>query len=151
MKTYLDVNFLVSLYLDRDPGTIDARLGNTATEDSSLVVTRLVVMEVINALERTVYVSETGGPLRISREIVAASQARFREDLELGCYEECPIELTRISRRFEELALRHTARHGFRTYDLLHVASAIALGCGRFWSFDGKALSLAQLEGLETE
>ena len=151
MKIYLDANFLVSLYLDRTPGKIEARLKDPATEGSSLVVTRLVVMEVINALERTVYVSETGGPLHISREIAAASQARFREDLELGCYEECPMELTRISRRFEDLSLRHTARHGFRTYDLLHVASAIALGCGRFWSFDGKALSLAQLEGLETE
>ena len=45
---------------------------------------------------------------------------------------------------------QHTARHGFRTYDLLHVASALTLKCDGFWSFDPKASKLAALEGLET-
>ncbi|HEV2210624.1 MAG TPA: hypothetical protein VG167_17760 [Verrucomicrobiae bacterium] len=52
--------------------------------------------------------------------------------------------------QFEELSLRHTAKHGFRTYDLLHVSSALVLGCDTFWSFDPKASRLAALEGLET-
>jgi hypothetical protein len=46
--------------------------------------------------------------------------------------------------------LRHTAKHGFRTYDLLHVSSALLLKCDTFWSFDPKANRLAGLEGLET-
>jgi predicted nucleic acid-binding protein len=51
---------------------------------------------------------------------------------------------------FENLSLRHTARHGFRVYDLIHVASALLLGCDTFWSFDAKASRLAALEGLKT-
>jgi predicted nucleic acid-binding protein len=53
-----------------------------------------------------------------------------------------------VEAQFEELALRHTAKHGFRTYDLLHVASALLLRCDTFWSFDPKASKLAALEGL---
>ncbi len=51
---------------------------------------------------------------------------------------------------FDRLSYRHTAKHGFRTYDILHVASALLLGCDTFWSFDVKALKLAKLEGLTT-
>ena len=47
------------------------------------------------------------------------------------------------------IARRHTARHGFRTYDLMHVASALLLGCRNFWSFDEKVRKLAALEGLQ--
>ncbi|MFN0075350.1 MAG: hypothetical protein ACKVY0_02635 [Prosthecobacter sp.] len=58
------------------------------------------------------------------------------------------VPYSRLKERFEELALRHTAKHGFRTYDLLHVVSAQLLGCDTFWSFDLKARDLAVLEGL---
>jgi predicted nucleic acid-binding protein len=51
---------------------------------------------------------------------------------------------------FEELSLRHSAKKGFRTYDILHVAAALCLGCDTFWSFDRKSRDLARLEGLAT-
>ena len=54
-----------------------------------------------------------------------------------------------LEERFEELAARHTGRRGFRTYDLLHVASTQLLDCDTFWSFDQKANALASLEGLK--
>jgi predicted nucleic acid-binding protein len=57
--------------------------------------------------------------------------------------------LAELQVQFEELALRHTASHGFRTYDLMHVASALLLKCDAFWSFDPKASRLASLEGLK--
>lgn len=60
-----------------------------------------------------------------------------------------PVSRPELEAQFEELALRHTAEHGFRTYDLLHVASALLLRCDTFWSFDPKASRLARLEGLE--
>ena len=54
-----------------------------------------------------------------------------------------------ITAKFEDLALRYTAKHGFRTYDILHVAAALVLKCQTFWSFDKKASKLAKLEGLK--
>ena len=54
-----------------------------------------------------------------------------------------------LEKQFAELSLRHTARHGFRTCDLLPVASALVLKCDGFWSFDPKAARLPALEGLK--
>jgi len=61
-----------------------------------------------------------------------------------------PLTLADVKPNFEKLSQRHTAKHGFRTYDMLHVASALTLQCTHFFSFDKKALDLAQLEGLTT-
>ena len=58
------------------------------------------------------------------------------------------MDMPKLEAQFEELALRQTAQHGFRTYDLLHVASALILFCDTFWSFDPKASRLAAKEGL---
>ncbi|MBE7501425.1 MAG: hypothetical protein HS113_14195 [Verrucomicrobiales bacterium] len=60
------------------------------------------------------------------------------------------ISLPDLGRMFETLARRHTAKHGFRAYDLLHVSSALVLRCDAFWSFDAKTRKLARLEGLLT-
>ena len=60
------------------------------------------------------------------------------------------LDLALLEEAFHTLAHRHTARHGFRTYDILHVATALLLGCDTFWSFDAKAKKLAKLEGLKT-
>lgn len=54
-------------------------------------------------------------------------------------------------RQIDTLVGRHTAAHGFRTYDVLHVTTAIHLGCSRFWSYDAAAIKLAKLEGLQTD
>lgn len=75
----------------------------------------------------------------------------FEDDLKRGkLLRPVVCALEDIAGRFEVLSARHTARHGFRTYDILHVASALELGCDTFWSFDQKALKLAKLEGLQT-
>ena len=86
----------------------------------------------------------------ISGELAAACQQQFRDDLSQGvAMRLVSISQAEVSAKFEEIALRHTARHGFRAYDILHVASALILGCRSFWSFDKKACQLAKLEGLK--
>lgn len=47
------------------------------------------------------------------------------------------------------LARRHAARLGVRTLDTLHVASALELKAGSFWSFDQRQAKLAQAAGLK--
>ena len=80
------------------------------------------------------------------------AHARFREQLAPGqIFELVPTPAREVRRLFEEIALRHTAKFGFRTYDIHHVASALALGCDTFWSFDQRAVKLARLEGLQTK
>ena len=61
-----------------------------------------------------------------------------------------PLALADIESDVMKLSARHTESLGVRTYDLMHVGSALTLGCRRFWSFDAKASALAKLAGLET-
>jgi hypothetical protein len=50
--------------------------------------------------------------------------------------------------QFEELSLRHKAKHGTRTYDRVHVTSALLLACETFRSFAPKHPGLLRWEAL---
>jgi predicted nucleic acid-binding protein len=153
MKPYADTNFLIRLYLLL-PGTNEAidemeQLRNRREE--ALPITWHHRLETINAFRLMVF-SSTQAPHqpRVTMEQAAAAHATFRSDMGGSSFlRETALERNALEEQFEELALRHTARHGFRTYDVLHVASALVLRCDTFWSFDPKASKLAELEGLK--
>jgi len=114
-----------------------------------LPVTWLLEIELANAIEHCVFTSRTSGQFRVSPEAAGAAHALFAEDLARADFLiAAPLDVNDLKDTARELALRHTARSGFRTYDLLHVAAALLLGCDTVWSFDVKARSLARAEGL---
>jgi predicted nucleic acid-binding protein len=153
MKPYADTNFITRLYLSL-PGTDEAvremdQLQNNGKE--ALPITCHHRWETINAFQLLVFAG-THSPrqVRVTQEQAAAGLAHFRGDLSKPAFfREAPVVLDELERQFEQLALRHTAKLGFRTYDLLHVASALILECDIFWSFDAKTSRLAALEGLK--
>jgi len=107
-------------------------------------------MEFINAVQQHVFAGMSG-QLRITPEQASIALLSFQEDLsQEGFLHSAAIDLDELERQFEILSLRHTSKYGFRTYDLLHVSSALLLKCDTFWSFDPKASKLADLEGLKT-
>ena len=68
------------------------------------------------------------------------------EDLEAEVFlKRTTIPLHELEMVFEKLTSKHSAKYGFRTYDILHVAAALILGCKHFLSFDLKAKSLAEI------
>jgi predicted nucleic acid-binding protein len=153
MKPYADTNFITRLYLSL-PGTNEAvetmqRLQNNGKE--ALPLTWHHRLETINAFQLLVFASaQSGHQPRVTPEQAALAFVTFRGDLaKPAFFQDTPMPLSELEQQFEELALRHTAKHGFRTYDLLHVASALVLKCNAFWSFDSKTSKLAALEGLK--
>lgn len=153
MKPYPDTNFFTRLYLalpdsaQADRLLEEAKVGRVA----ALPVTWLHRIETANAFQLSVFVGRLPGQTHVTAEQAASALAGFREDIRAGTFfRAVPLAVERLECQFEELALRHTAKHGFRTYDLLHVASALTLECDTFWSFDPKASKLARLEGLGT-
>lgn len=150
MKAYADSNFLVRLFLEL-PESTEADTLATAAFGSGVVlpVTWLHRAETVNAFHLHVWQARQPGQLRVSYELALLATTKFRD----AVASRMALETTRLApqdleARQEDLVLRHTAKHGFRTYDLLHVASALLLGCDTFWSFDDKANRLAVLEGL---
>ena len=154
MKPYADTNFLCRLYLPMVESREAARRLAIAQAAgvSPLPVSWLHRLETINAFQLYVFTSNIRGQTRVTPEQAAASQAMFQSDLAHPTFlRPTYLNLAELEAQFEELALRHTAKHGFRTYDLLHVATALLLKCDTFWSFDLKAVKLGMLEGLEEQ
>jgi predicted nucleic acid-binding protein len=151
MKPYADTNFFTRVYLalpesEKADRLLDAARGG---HSPALPITWLHRMELANAFELSVWLSKQGGHPRVSSQQAAVAFATFKEDLAeqkfLLPLQADPSDLRAL---FEATVARHTAKHGFRTYDILHVASAQLLGCDHFFSFDERARKLAKIEGL---
>jgi len=149
MKPYADTNFFTRLYLPLPESQGADRLLESARQGPAIPVTWLHRMELVNAFELSVWLGRQGGHRAVSPQQAAIAFATFREDLEAKTYlAPATVDTTRLETWFEETAGRHTAKYGFRTYDILHVVSARILGCDFFFSFDQKARKLAELEGM---
>jgi predicted nucleic acid-binding protein len=152
MKPYADTNFFTRYYLEMPESARVSGLVERADRRGApaLPVTWLHRLEICNALQLHIFQGRSRGQSRVTPEQAAAALAVFRDDLERQVLLRSVALVTGdLERQFEDLSLRHTAKYGFRTYDLLHVSSAILLGCDNFWSFDPKVNHLAELEGLE--
>lgn len=153
MKSYVDANALVQMYLHLPGRTaaIGFLRGRPAAEVWPVPVTSLLRFEVTNAIERMVFETRNGAALGVTPEAALLAHEDFAEDFKAGRRLRLhPLNLADIESEFESLVRQHTAREGFRTYDIIHVASALTLRCTRFLSFDAKANRLAKLVGLET-
>lgn len=155
MKVYADTNFFTNL-LNELPQSEEAERLASELRDSGhgpLPVTMLLRMELVNALQRLVHESKHGTQwIPVTGQSVLMAEARFEMELDSGQsppWAWAPISERVIFNIFHNLSHRHTAKHGFRTYDLIHVATALVLGCDTFWSFDMKAKKLAKIEGLK--
>lgn len=152
MSAYVDANGMVRYYLHMGRETLLDALDDTTSESvRPLPVTDIARFEIRNAFEMMVFQSKTGNAARVTPEIASLAHGDFDADLAAGTLLRAhPLSLDDIESEFNALARRYTANHGFRTYDLIHVASALKLKCRRFLSFDAKANKLAKLVGLET-
>jgi predicted nucleic acid-binding protein len=153
MNIFADTNFFTHLWLGLAfQKEAEELLATLARAKKPLPVTGLLHMELTNAFQRLVFESRSGTQIvRVSPEAALMAAAMFDEELSLG------VVLRRqrlpeddLKDAFDALAYRYTAKHGFRTYDIVHVASALLSGCDTFWTFDERAKKLARLEGLST-
>jgi predicted nucleic acid-binding protein len=153
MKVYADTNVFTNLWIDLTHSEEAMLLiEELQFKRAKLPITRLLRLEMTNALQRLVYESRRGAQgIRVSTETALAAHGNFNEEVEAGEFlERRTVDENTLEAEFEALAYRYTATEGFRTYDIMHVASALVLGCDTFWSFDARAKKLASLVGLRT-
>jgi predicted nucleic acid-binding protein len=153
MTPYADTNFFTNVLLELPFSRESEQLMERLHESSAaLPVSLLLRLEVISALQRLLFQSRTGTQsLRITAEMALLAEAAFLSQLEDGfLLRDCTLAEPALTAQFSDLVHHHTARHGFRTYDVLHVATALVLGCDTFWTFDSRTKKLARLEGLRT-
>jgi hypothetical protein len=85
----------------------------------------------------------------ISAEAMRDALASLDEDFTDGRYVRADVLWRAALDRARELSEEHTPRLGCRSLDVLHVASALELGCKRFLTFDSRQQRLARAAGLK--
>lgn len=151
MKVFADTNFFTNLWTSLSHSSEADQLWSEAVAVGSRVfVTRLVNLEYTNALQRLLYEARHGTQaVQITMEIAQIARMEMNEALRLGATVKLTVpDEAAVDAMFDSLVYRHTASLGFRTADIMHVASALVLGCDTFWSFDERAKKLAKLAGL---
>ena len=80
--------------------------------------------------------------------VAQAASAALQSDVKAGLYCHAAVDWADVHQIGERIALLHTAKGGHRSLDVLHVASALHLGCTKFLTFDENQKKLAEAEGL---
>lgn len=137
---YADTSFFVSLYVvDRHWDAAD----KLVRSDPRVWFTPLHVAEFTHAVSQHVFRGLMDGPQadQVRRVLAADRSAGLWTDV---AWPEHAFELC------ANLARRHGVKLGMRTLDSLHVACAVELKAGMFWTFDERQAKLAKAEGLRT-
>ena len=136
-----DTSFLFSLYGD-DAHTTRAR-GWLSTHGGTLPVTTLALFEHANALRCAAFRKA------ITHEDALSALQAVAHDLKSGMLVIAGPSLPDVLTEAERLSARHSLVGGFRSFDILHVATARVLKADVFLSFDVAQRNLAAAAGLK--
>jgi predicted nucleic acid-binding protein len=144
-----DTSFLCAFYRQQDNSRLAAAYAATMKEP--LHVTALLVYEFRQSLRLQVWRhshnSKEGMPLTDAQTALA----QFETDLANGVAVLAPCNFQDLFHRAEELSARHTISEGHRSFDVLHVATALHLGAREFLTFDTNQRKLAAAEKLRVK
>ncbi len=148
MKAYPDTSFLCAIYRTQDnsPKAINWR----AAMDEPLHVTRLLLWEFRQSARfhafRHSHNRQVGYPLHEAEKMISDLQ----DDIVHGLVVSLETDFTDILFTAERLSKSRTFSGGHRSFDILHVATALTLGATDFLTFDSNQAALASSEGLTT-
>jgi predicted nucleic acid-binding protein len=145
---YPDTSFLCALYRTQDNSSRALSCRNAMTEP--LHVTRLLLWEFRQSVRFQAFRHskhrEAGYPLHEAEKMLSDLTDDMREGLVVSS--EC--DFINILVTGERISKSRTFTGGHRSFDILHVATAIELGAKEFLSFDANQIVLAGAEGLTT-
>jgi predicted nucleic acid-binding protein len=140
VNTYFDSSALIAVYATE-------RFSRQARAEAR--VTPGIPFTVLHELE-------VGTALRVlhGRGVLTARELRdllahMTDDRSAHRLREVRIDLFVVFARALELSARHASTLLCRSLDVLHVATALEIGCTRFVSGDDRQLALASAEGLD--
>jgi predicted nucleic acid-binding protein len=84
----------------------------------------------------------------VIKAIAQAASAALQSDVKAGFYRHAAVDWADVHQIGERLALQHTAKAGHRSFDILHIATALHFGATEFLTLDGHQKKLVEAEGL---
>jgi predicted nucleic acid-binding protein len=138
---YFDTSALAAVYVTEVHSPVARR---ALRRHGPIPFTSLHRLELRNALE-----------LLVGRRLLTGAErdalaAHIQDDRQAGRLVDVSIEWDGVFGRATEWSANHTHRYLTRSLDLLHVASAVEVGCRRFVSGDRRQLTLARRLKLRT-
>lgn len=146
MIIYSDTSFLCALYVPQN--TSNRAIAYASGLREPLVSTSLLFFEFRQSMQFQVFRHakdrNQGYPLEIAQAALSAHQS----DVKAGLYRHAAVDWADVHQIAERLAFQHTATGGHRSFDILHIATALHLGAEEFLTFDANQKKLAEAEGL---
>jgi hypothetical protein len=144
---YPDSSFLCSLY--RTQENSDRAVAYRKAMSEPLHVTRLLLWEFRQSVRFQAFRHRknpnVGYPLHEAEKMLSD----LGDDLQEGLVVSVEIDFTNILVTGERISKTRTFIGGHRSFDILHVATAIDLDAKEFLSFDTNQIELAAAEGLK--
>jgi predicted nucleic acid-binding protein len=149
VTAYPDTSFLCAFYLKQSNSP--AAAAYAATMKEPLHVTALLAYEFRQSLRFQVWRRAANPHEGVALADAQAALSQFEADLANGVAALAPCNFRDVFRRADELSARHTIAGGHRSFDVLHVATALHLGAREFLTFDANQRKLAAAEKLKAK
>jgi predicted nucleic acid-binding protein len=143
---YPDTSFLCAFYVKQSNSP--AAAGHAATMKEPLHVAAFLAYEFRQSLRFQVWRHSANPREGVALADAQAALSQFAADSASGVAVLEPCNFQDVLRRAEDLSNRHTIVGGHRSFDMLHVATALHLGAREFLTFDTNQRKLAAVEGL---
>ena len=140
---YLDTSVLIKLYF-REQYSLEIAAW-IKRNNQPIPLTRFHELEFFNAVKLKQFRDE------IVEEEAEQTLSRFQAHEKKGVYYRPLLEWPTVFHRAIQLSKEHTYQIGARSLDILHVASALAMNAGKFFTLDRRQSELARSAGLKVE
>jgi predicted nucleic acid-binding protein len=149
MTVYPDTSFLCGFYVKQSNSPSAA--AHAATMREPLHVTAFLAYEFRQSLRFQTWRHSTNPREGIAPADAQAALLQFEMDLANGVAVLAPCNFQEVFRLGERLSKQHTSANGHRSFDVLHVATALHLGVKEFLTFDVNQRKLAAAERLKVK
>jgi predicted nucleic acid-binding protein len=149
VTAYPDTSFLCAFYLKQSNS--QAAAAHAATMKEPLHVAALLAYEFRQSLRFQVWRRAANPREGVALPDAQAALNQFETDLANGVAVLAPCNFQDLFHRAEVLSAHHTISGGHRSFDVLHVATALHLGAREFLTFDVNQRKLAAAEKLRVK
>lgn len=146
MIAFPDTSFLCALYVAQD--TSAAAIAHYRRMTEPLHVSALLVGEFRQSVRFQIFRHNQDPKQGYGHKTGLNALAQLQANLDAGALVVVPVEWAEVISTAERISARHTINKGHRFLDVLHVATALALGAVEFLSFDANQRRLAASERL---
>ncbi len=143
---YPDTSFLCALYVPQSNST--RAIAYAGGLGSPLESTSLLFFEFRQSLRFQAFRHSKDRKQGYALAVAQAAAAALQSDLKVGFYRHASVDWADVHQIGERLSCQYTVKGGHRSFDILHVATALHLGITEFLTFDGNQRELAESEGL---